>query len=56
MMDVGDGFFIVKFDLAKDREKVLCSGPWMLFDHYLAVSEWSLDFISLATKVEKTMV
>ena len=35
MMDEGNGFFMVKFDLSEDREKVLCGGPWMLFDHYL---------------------
>nr|KYP44679.1 hypothetical protein KK1_033793 [Cajanus cajan] len=33
VMDVGCGFFLVKFDLSEDREKVISGGPWMLFDH-----------------------
>ena len=27
----------MKFDLAQDRERVIGEGPWMLFNHYLAV-------------------
>lgn len=38
LMDVDNGFYMVKFDLMEDREKVIVGGPWMVFDHYLAVS------------------
>jgi hypothetical protein len=34
-MNVDNGFFMVKFDLADDRAKVINGGPWMLFEHYL---------------------
>jgi hypothetical protein len=37
LMNVDNGFFMVKFDLADDRAKIINGGPWMLFDHYLAV-------------------
>ena len=37
VMSVGNGYFLVKFDLAEDREKVMTMGPWMLHDHYLAI-------------------
>ena len=56
MMDVGNGLFMVKFNVPEDWEKVLCGGPWMIFDHYLVVSQWSPDIISPASKVERTMV
>jgi hypothetical protein len=36
-MDVGNGFFMIKFDFADDRAKVFNAGPWILFYHYLAV-------------------
>ena len=55
LMDVDNGFFMVRFDLAVDREKVIGGGPWMIFDHYLAVSTWSRQFISPSAKVTKTL-
>jgi hypothetical protein len=30
--------FMVKFDLEVDKAKVINEGPWMVFDHHLAVS------------------
>lgn len=56
LMDVDHGYYMVKFDLEADREKVIGGGPWMIFDHYLAVSKWSPDFVSTTAKVEKTLV
>lgn len=56
LMDVDHGYYMVKFDLEEDREKVIGGGPWMIFDHYLAVSKWSPDFVSTTAKVEKTLV
>lgn len=56
LMDIGHGFFMVKFDLAADREKVIDGGPWMIFDHYLAVRPWVPDFVSSEVKIDKTLV
>jgi hypothetical protein len=50
LMDVGNGFFMVKFDLADDRAKVFNAGPSILFDHYLAVRNWSPEFVSSTEK------
>nr|KYP69646.1 Transposon TX1 uncharacterized [Cajanus cajan] len=47
---------MVKFDLEADRERVMHWGPWMLFDHYLIVRPWSLEFVASATKVDSTLV
>ncbi|PNX93227.1 hypothetical protein L195_g016378 [Trifolium pratense] len=54
--DVDNGFFMVKFDMAADKEKVVSQGPWMIYDRYLAVSHWSPEFISPEAKVERTLV
>ena len=43
-MDVGNGYFMIKFDCIEDREMVIFEGPWMINDHYLAVKKWSLEF------------
>ncbi|XP_057417008.1 uncharacterized protein LOC130711420 [Lotus japonicus] len=55
LLDVDNGFYIVKFDMEPDRVKVMEGGPWMVFDHYLAVSTWSPEFISPEARVRKTL-
>lgn len=55
LMDVDNGFYMVKFDRDEDKEKVMGGGPWMIFDHYLAVATWSPEFISPAARVKKTL-
>ena len=56
LIDVGNGFFMVKFDLANDRAKIINAGPWMHFDHYLTVHNWSPEFVSSIEKINKAMV
>lgn len=56
LMDVDNGFYMVKFDQEADCDKVISEGPWMIFDHYLAVATWRLDFVSTSTKIERTLV
>lgn len=49
-------FYTMKFDMAEDRDKVIGESLWMIFDHYLTVAKWSLEFVSSTAKIEKTMV
>jgi hypothetical protein len=56
LMNIGNGFFMVKIDLANDRAKVINRGPWMIFDHYLAVRNWSPEFVSSTAKINRAMV
>lgn len=44
LIDVGSGYFLVKFRKLDDYEVVLTGGPWMIMDHYLAVQPWKEDF------------
>lgn len=55
-INIGHGFFMVKFDIQSDREKVMSGGPWMLFDHYVAVRPWEADFVSSEVTINKSMV
>ncbi|XP_057418988.1 uncharacterized protein LOC130713217 [Lotus japonicus] len=55
LLDVDNGFYMVKFDMKEDREKVINGGPWMIFDHYLAVSTWSREFVSPVARVTNTL-
>jgi hypothetical protein len=56
MVDVGYGFYIIQFDMAADREKVISGGPWMVFDHCLAVQPWKPNFIASQVSIDKTLV
>ena len=56
MMDLGYGFFFIKFDLEEDRLKVKEGGPWMVFDHYLSIRPWTLDFLVSSRRIDTTMV
>lgn len=56
ILDVDNGFFMVKFDMEADREKALSDGPWMLYDHYLAVTRWTPEFVSPNAKIDRTTV
>jgi hypothetical protein len=56
IMDNDNGFYMVKFDQAADKEKVITGGPWMIFDHCLAVTHWSPEFASPDAKVDRTVV
>lgn len=56
ILNVDHGYFMVKFDLPMDKEKVMSSGPWMLFDHYLFVFNWTPEFVFPSNQIQKTMV
>lgn len=57
ILDVDNGYFMVKFDLQSDKEQVTSmGGPWMIFDHYLCVFNRTLEFASPNAKIQNAMV
>lgn len=56
IMDVDNGFYMVKCEHLRDRETIISGGPWMMFDHYLAVSQWTSEFASPHTTIERTII
>ncbi|XP_028099056.1 uncharacterized protein LOC114298645 [Camellia sinensis] len=50
-LDIGNGFFIIKFDMVEDYTRVYTDGPRIVMDHYVTVSKWQQDFKS--DKAEK---
>jgi len=56
IMDNDNDFYMVKCDQAANKEKVVTEGPWMIFDHCLAVTHRSPKFASLDAKVKSTVV
>ncbi|KAL7262125.1 hypothetical protein ACSBR1_000500 [Camellia fascicularis] len=55
-LDIGNGFFIVKFDMIEDYTKVYTSGPWIVLDHYVTVRKWQQDFKSDDAEEDTTTI
>ncbi|GLT60148.1 hypothetical protein SLA2020_329290 [Shorea laevis] len=56
VIDVGLGYYIVKFSSPQDCSTVLTGGPYKLFGHYLAVQPWEPGFHPARAKAPKTAV
>ncbi|GKV02570.1 hypothetical protein SLEP1_g14996 [Rubroshorea leprosula] len=56
MIDLGLGYYTVKFASMEERHRVLMGGPWKIFDHYLAVQPWPPNFCPSCAKAPKTAI
>ncbi|XP_019198981.1 PREDICTED: uncharacterized protein LOC109192732 [Ipomoea nil] len=56
IIDVGFGWYIVRFNLQKDCLHVLVDGPWKLFDQYVVAQRWRPNFDPANAKVERMAV
>lgn len=52
---LGFGYYLVRFTLDSDRERVLLEGPWTIQGHYLTVRPWKPDFAPSADYIESTL-
>lgn len=43
-VDLGKDFFLVRFSLKVDYERVLREGPWFVGGHYLSIRKWEPNF------------
>ena len=44
-VDLGKDFFLIRFGLVEDFNKVLRGGPWFIGEHYLTIRPWVPNFI-----------
>ena len=56
LIDLGYGFFIMRFAVLKDYHHALMDGPWFVGDQYLHVQAWEADFPPQVAKVTTTAV
>ena len=52
IIDLGEDFYLIKFSNAKDVDFVLSRGPWMIFNYYLTVYKWFIDFNLYITNID----
>ncbi|CAI0404925.1 unnamed protein product [Linum tenue] len=55
VLDLDRDCFLVKLGNEQDYFKALTDGPWMIFDHYLVVQQWTPAF-KVSDPLPKTMI
>ena len=44
IIDIGKHFFLFKFNLQSNLERIILGGPWFVFGHYLMLTPWGSSF------------
>ena len=44
IIDLDNDYYLIKFSLDTDYDKVISGGPWMIYGSYLTVQPWSREF------------
>ncbi|KAE9464876.1 hypothetical protein C3L33_03217, partial [Rhododendron williamsianum] len=55
-VDLGLGFYLIRFETRSDYKRVYTGGPWVIQDHYLTVQKWQPDFKADKATAIKTAV
>ncbi|CAN0923506.1 hypothetical protein LINGRAHAP2_LOCUS33596 [Linum grandiflorum] len=53
VLDVGNGFFVVKFHEEEDMIEALTSGPYNIGGSYLSIQRWTPDFFPSTARIAK---
>ncbi|KAG8391521.1 hypothetical protein BUALT_Bualt01G0196300 [Buddleja alternifolia] len=55
-MDLGNGYYIVRFYTKEEYDHVLQGGPWIIMGHYLTVQKWKPYFRPATETINSTLV
>ncbi|KAL4340929.1 hypothetical protein GQ457_08G016820 [Hibiscus cannabinus] len=56
LIDLDNDYYLVRFALAEDCEKVLTGGPWVIYGSYVTVQPWIRNFSTSADHPSRIMV
>ena len=56
IIDLPHDYFVVKFSALLDYDFFLTREPWLLFDHYLIIEPWSVDFNLEEDEIERLAI
>lgn len=56
IIDIGLGYYVVRFFSENDYQKVLTGGPYKMYNHYLTVQPWEPNFQPENAKPPKTTI
>ncbi|KAG8371590.1 hypothetical protein BUALT_Bualt13G0103800 [Buddleja alternifolia] len=54
-MDLGNGYYIVRFYTKEDYDHVMQGGPWLIMGHYLMVQKWKPYFWPATATIKTTL-
>ncbi len=55
-VDLGEGFFLIRFDSKSSFEEVLKGGPWFIGEHFLSLRPWTPNFRASTASVSSIVV
>ena len=56
IIDLTNDYYLVKFNVFLNYEFTLTGGPWLLYEHYLTVRPWDLNFDQEKYKIENIAI
>lgn len=56
LIDIANDYYVLKFELEDDLNRVLCGGPWIIAGQYLAMQKWKLGFNAKEDRITKLIV
>ncbi|KAL4279049.1 hypothetical protein GQ457_03G029200 [Hibiscus cannabinus] len=56
LVDLDNDYYLARFALAEDFQKVLTGGPWVIYGSYLTVQPWNRNFSTTEAHPSHTMV
>lgn len=56
LIDLGDDFYTIKFDLKESQSKVLREGPWFVTGHFISVRKWEPNFVPSGYQIDSTAI
>ncbi|KAK2981990.1 hypothetical protein RJ640_007582 [Escallonia rubra] len=54
-VDLGNDFYVVRFQTREDYAHVLLDGPWVILGHYLTVQKWKPQFRPHTEEITSTL-
>lgn len=56
LIDLGHGFFTVKFSKEENMTKALHAGPWFVFGGFLSITQWEPNFVPSESTLTHTTI
>lgn len=55
-MDLGQDYYLLIFTCEEDQYSALIEGPWLIYDKYFPVREWSPNFCPTCDAIEEVAI
>ncbi|KAK3198009.1 hypothetical protein Dsin_021424 [Dipteronia sinensis] len=56
LTDLGDGYFVARFQMKEDLEYVLIEDLWVIINQYLTVQRWRPNFVHVEDSIRSILI